>query len=152
MQMTVSRDIAASATTVWATITDIDGAARVLSAVERIERLDDHASFGVGVRWRETRVMFGREHTEELEITDVDPPRSSTARAESSGTSYTSVLRVDPLGERHCRLTMSFDAEPSGVLGRLLAATFGRLFRRATRDALRQDLADIAADVEGTTT
>ena len=149
--MTVSRDIAASATTVWATITDIDGSAEVLTAVERIERLDDRASFGVGVRWRETRVMFGRESTEELEVTEVEPQRRYTVRAEASGTSYTSVLQVEPLGEHHCRLTMSFSGQPSGMLGRLLAATLGRWFRRATRDALRQDLADIAARAEGAT-
>ncbi len=149
MQLTVSRDIAASASSVWRAITDIDGIADVLSGVERIERLDDRASFGVGVRWRETRLMLGRERTEELEVTEVDPERSYTTRAESAGTDYVSVLRVEPLGEHYCRLTMSFVAVASGLLGRVLAATLGRLFLRTTREMLRQDLADVAANVEG---
>ena len=147
--MTVSRDIAASADSVWTTITDVDAFADVLSGVERIERLDDGAAFGVGVRWRETRVVLGRESTEELEVTDVEPQRSYTVRAESAGTSYVSVLRVEALGQHHCRLTMSFTAAASGLLGRVLGATLGRLFLRTTREMLRQDLADIAASAEG---
>ncbi len=148
MQMTVSRDIAASAATVWATITDIDGSAQVLSGVERLERLDDRATFGVGVRWRETRVKLGGESTEELVVTEVEPPRSYTIRAESADTSYVSVLRVEPLGQHHCRLTKSLAAELSGLLGRLLAATVGRLLLRTSRELLRQDLVDIATHAE----
>ena len=31
----------------------------MLSRVQRIERLDDNSSFGVGTCWRETRTMLG---------------------------------------------------------------------------------------------
>jgi carbon monoxide dehydrogenase subunit G len=145
MEMHVDREIAASPARVWAIITDLDRYPTILSGVERVERLDERAGFEVGTRWRETRVMFGREATEEMEVAAIDAGRSYTVTADGGGTNYRSVLRVEPMGERHCRLSMSFAAAPSGTAGRLAAATIGRLFQRATRKMLQRDLDDIAA-------
>jgi carbon monoxide dehydrogenase subunit G len=150
VDIVAQREIAASRDRVWGVITDLDRFAVVLSAVERVERLDDGTGFGVGARWRETRTMFGKQATEDLEVVSIEPEESYTTVAESSDTTYTSVLRIEPADEDRCRLSMSFGATPSGPVGRLLGATLGRAFRGATRKMLQRDLDDIAAEAEST--
>ncbi|MFP4235572.1 MAG: SRPBCC family protein, partial [Nitriliruptoraceae bacterium] len=57
VRIVASREVAAPAERVWEVVTDIEGSAAVLSAVDAIERLDDGVGFGEGTRWRETRTM-----------------------------------------------------------------------------------------------
>jgi carbon monoxide dehydrogenase subunit G len=145
MEIMVSREVAASQGRIWEIVTDLDGSSAVLSAVERVERLDDRPGFAVGTRWRETRTMFGKQATEEMEVTEVDAPHRYTVIAASGSTTYTSTITVESLDSDRCQLSMTFAGRSNGVVGRLLAATLGRLFAGATRRALRRDLDDIAA-------
>jgi carbon monoxide dehydrogenase subunit G len=145
MELTVDRAIDARAERVWSLITDLDRAPEMLSGVQQVERLDGGGEFDVGTRWRETRTMFGREGTEELEVTALDAGRSYTTTAASQGAVYTSVLAVEPLGADRSHLSMTFAAEPAGTVSRLLAATIGRAFQGATRRMLQRDLDDIAS-------
>lgn len=148
MDLIVAREVDAPAQRVWDVITDLDAAPDVLSGVERVERLDGGHGFDVGTRWRETRTMFGKQASEEMAVTAIEPPRRYTVVADSGGTAYTSTFAVAPLGDHRCRLTMGFSAQSTGVVGRVLAATVGRLFLGSTRKALERDLDDIAAAVE----
>lgn len=151
MELTVTRETSASPEEVWDVMTDIEGTPAVLSGVTGVERLDDGEGFGPGLRWRETRVVLGKEATEELEVTAVDPGRSYTVEAESGGTRYRSVLRVTP-SATGATIAMTFGAEQTG--GRIesfLSRTIGRLFQGPTRKALQQDLDDIAAAAEART-
>jgi uncharacterized membrane protein len=149
METRVSRAVAASAQQVWDVVTDIEGSPAVMTAIEHVERLDDRPGFGVGTRWRETRTMFGQQATEEMEVTAVDPPHGYTVVAVNGSTTYTSTITVTPLDTERCELAMSFAGRSSGLAGRVLAATVGRLFAGATRRSLQQDLDDLAAHVEG---
>lgn len=151
MEVTVTRETTASPAAVWAVMTDIEGTTETLSGVTGIERLDGGEGFGPGLRWRETREVFGEEATEELEVTAVDPGRSYTVEADSGGTHYRSVLTVEPAatGATGATITMTFGAEQSGGrIATFLSATVGRLFQGPTRKALQQDLDDIAAAAE----
>lgn len=148
MEVTVARETSASPAAVWAVLTDLDRFPEVLSGVTAVARLDDGAAFEVGTRWRETRELFGREATEELEVTALDAGHRYTVEADDSGTHYHSVLAVEATGDGST-ITMTFTAEQGdGWLNRVLAQTIGRLFLRATRRALRRDLDDIAATAE----
>lgn len=151
MDLTVTKEIDAPAQRVWDIVTDLDASPQVLSGVDRVERLDGGDGFEVGTRWRETRTMFGRQASEEMAVTAVEPPRSYTVEAGSGGTSYRSTIAVMPLDERRCRLTMGFSAQSAGIAGRVLSATVGRLFLGSTRKALQRDLDDIAAAAEART-
>ena len=142
-----SRSINAATERVWDMITDLDGAPQRLSGVDAIERLSG-PEFGVGTRWRETRTMFGREATEEMEVATVTPGRAYTVLAESHGMKYDSEWRVGDGGDETSLLTMTFSGEPQGLGAKLMAATVGRLFRGATKKALMQDLDEIAAAAE----
>ena len=149
-ELTVSQEVAADPESVWAIITDLDGFERTISAIEEIERLDGGDGFGVGTRWRETRKMFGRTATEEMEVTSIDDGRSYVTEADSHGAHYRTIMSVEPSGSDGSRLSTTFGAEPHGLVTKVAAATVGRLFERATRKALEQDLAEIAAAARST--
>ena len=148
MDMTVTHSTPAQPEDVWAVMTDIENSPRFLSCVKQVERLDDGDGFGEGLRWRETRVMMGREATEEMQVTAVDlETRSYVVEATSGSTHYRSTLSVTP-ADAGSVITMTFGAESDSAGQKLLAATLGRLFAGATRKALQQDLVDIAAAAE----
>ena len=147
-ELHLSREVDAPADTVWALMIDVDSWSSIVSGIDAVERLDDGAGFGVGTRWRETRTMFGKEATEDLEVTAMEPGRSYTVEAESRGAHYTSTMGVEPVGPDRSRLVTSFGAEPQGGFSKLMAKTVGKLFEGATRKALEQDLDDLAAAAE----
>ena len=144
----ISQDVAAPAALVWGLITDIEHSPDVISGIDSVQRLDDHAGFVVGTRWRETRTMFGKSASEEMTVTAIEPGRSYTTEAQHGKAHYTSSLRVEPKGEDACVLSMHFEAQVTGLLNKTLGAVVGRIFEGSTRKLMQQDLADIAAAAE----
>lgn len=149
-ELSVSREVSVSPAALWELITDLERSPNVISAVTSVERLDDGAGFGVGTKWKETRLIFGKEATEVLEVTEIDPGRSYTVEAESLGSHYRSVISVEP-APGGSMITVAFGAESTGAVSKVLAGTIGKLFEGGTRKALVQDLDDIAvvAETEG---
>jgi len=146
-ELSVSREVAVSPETLWDLITDLDRSPNVISAVTAVERLDDGTDFGVGTRWQETRLIFGKEATEVLEVTEIDPGRSYTVETDSLDAHYRSVISVEP-APGGSMITIAFDAEPTGTVSKVLAGTIGKLFEGGTRKALVKDLDDIAVVAE----
>ncbi len=148
-ELTATRETSATPAQVWKVITDIEGAADTISGIEKVERLDGGSNFGVGTRWRETRTLFGKTSTEEMEVTEVDPGRSYVTEARSHGAFYRSLLKVEPSDSGGSRLTFVFGAEPEGMVAKIMSATIGRFFEGATRKAIEQDLVDISKAAGG---
>lgn len=144
----VERQIAASPGRVWETVTDLRELPRLLTGVERVEVLTEGA-FGVGTRWRETRRMLGREATEEMTVTESEPPDRYVTVADSHGMHYVAEVALLPAGAHATTLRMTFSARPAsgrplGLLGRLTA----RLGTKAVARSLAKDLGDMARAVE----
>lgn len=148
MNLKASRVVAASPDVVWDIITDLAASKDTIGAIQSIEILTEGQEFGVGTKWRETRTMFGKQATEVMWITHVDPGRSYTARAESHGAIYTTVMAVEARDDASSELSMDFGAESTGTMARIASATIGRLFASATKKAVTRDLDDIAAAAE----
>ena len=55
---------------IWAAITNIKKASETISGIENIEILDKPAIGLVGLKWRETRMLFGKPAIAEKWITD----------------------------------------------------------------------------------
>ncbi|MEX2250968.1 MAG: SRPBCC family protein [Acidimicrobiia bacterium] len=146
-ELSVSREVAVSPETLWELITDLDRSPNVISAVTAIERLDDGTGFGVGTRWQETRMIFGKEATEILEVTEIDPGRSYTVEADNLGANYRSVISVEP-GPAGSVITITFGAEATSTVSKVVAGTIGKLFEGGTRKAMAKDLDDIAVVAE----
>lgn len=131
----------------WAAITDIERAAELIRGIEKIEVLDTPAQGLVGLRWRETRILFGKPASAEKWITEATEPEAYTARAEDNGFVFTTTLR---LAERDgvLTLTSSHLSEPRTLAAKLMSIPMGLLFRGVAKKAILQDLQDIKAEVE----
>jgi carbon monoxide dehydrogenase subunit G len=149
MDVATSVLIHAPRAAVWRRITDIEHAAGTISGIEKIEILERPASGVVGLKWKETRKMFGKTATETMWITDAVEPEFYKTRAESHGAIYVASLE---LAERAggTELTMRFSGEAVKTSAKLMWTLTGWMFRGAMRKACGKDLSDIKAAVEGT--
>lgn len=136
-----------SKATVWAAITDIEHAASMLRGVEKIEIIEKPATGLVGLRWRETRLLFGKPATAEKWITDADNEEFYKTRSESDGFVFLSTTNISEGGDG-VTLTTSHASVPQSFVTRLQAIMMGLLFRGVIRRALLQDLHDIKTHVE----
>ena len=67
----------------------------MIDDIIKVEMLTD-GPVGVGTRWRETRMMFKKEATEEMWVTGFDPPNGYTVEAESHGMHYSTLFSFTP--------------------------------------------------------
>lgn len=132
---------------IWAAITNIENASRTISGIERIEVLEKPANGLVGLRWRETRMLFGKPATAEKRITDAAENEFYRTRAESDGFVFTSTMSISE-GSDGMTLTSSHDSRPQGIVSRVMSIPMGLLFKGVARKALLQDLNDIKSAVE----
>jgi uncharacterized protein YndB with AHSA1/START domain len=131
---------------VWAAITDLDNAAANLSGIEKIEIVEKPADGLVGLRWRETRMYFGKPATVEKWITDAVEGESYKTRAEDSGFVFLTTMRISESGGG-ITLTSSHDSLPQGLVAKLKSTPMF-LFKGVIKKALMQDLNDIKTVVE----
>jgi Polyketide cyclase / dehydrase and lipid transport len=131
---------------VWAAITNIENAADIISGIEDIEVLEKPADGLVGLRWRETRLYFGKPASVEKWITDVAENESYKTRAESDGFVFVTTMRISA-SDGGIMLTSSHDSRPQGIGARLRSAPMF-LFKGVVRKALLRDLNDIKSAVE----
>ncbi len=147
--MTIEVDVTidGSKAAVWTVITDIENAAANISGIEQVLVLEKPESGLVGLRWRETRTLFGKTATEDMWITDAATNEFYATRAESHGCVYISTLNISGNDET-CTLTMRHQTKPQTFAAKLLSLPMGLVFRGALRNAMLQDLKDIKAVVE----
>ena len=132
---------------IWATITNIEKASETLSGIENIEVLEKPANGLVGLRWRETRMLFGKPATVEKWITDAAENEFYKTRAESDGFVFLSTMSISE-SSGGVTLTSSHDSKPQSIGARLMSIPMGLLFKGVAKKALLQDLNDIKAAVE----
>ena len=89
-QVTINGSKAAT----WAAITNIANAAEIISGIEHIEVLEKPANGLVGLKWRETRKLFGKSATAEKWITDAAENEFYKTRAESDGFIFLSTITI----------------------------------------------------------
>ena len=147
MNITVSTLIDAPKEKVWEAISDFTGAEQVISGIKKIEILEKPEKGLVGLKWRETREMFGKEATEVMWITSEEKGVQYKTRAESHGSIYETVMRVEKEGNK-TRLSMDFSAKAQNFFTVIMSATIGLLFKGATKKALQKDLEDVKAHME----
>lgn len=132
---------------IWAAITNIEKASETISGIEKIEILEKPANGLVGLKWRETRMLFGKPATAEKWITDAVENEFYKTRAESHGFVFLSTNRISE-GSGGITLTSSHDSKPQGFVARLQSIPMGLLFKGVAKKALLQDLNDIKSAVE----
>ena len=131
---------------VWAAITNIENAAETISGIETVEVVEKPANGLVGLKWRETRMYFGKPATVEKWITDARENEFYKTRAEDNGFVFLSTMSISE-SSGGITLTSSHDSKPQGIVARLRSTPMF-LFKGVVKKALLQDLNDIKSAVE----
>ena len=132
---------------VFEVFTDFKNAEKRLKGVKAITFLEKDGKPEVGMKWRETRVMFGKEATEEMWITSITKNTGYVVEAESHGTKYRTEYTFT---ERDgvTEVTLEFAGTPV-TFGASLGALLMFMFKGSVKKALRSDMDDLKRVIEG---
>jgi len=132
---------------IWAAITDIENASETISGIQRVEVLEKPANGLVGLKWRETRTLFGKPATAEKWITDAAENEFYKTRAEDGGFVFLTTKSISESGGG-MTLTECHESKPQSIVAKLMSIPMGLFFKGAIKKAVLQDLNDIKAAVE----
>src|SRR5262249_6130746 len=142
VQVTINGSKAA----IWAAITNIENASKIISGILNIEVVEKPANGLVRLKWRETRMLFGKPATVEKWITDAAENEFYKTRAEDGGFVFLSTMSISE-SSGGMTLTSSHDSRPQGIVARLRSTPMF-LFKGVVKKTLLQDLNDIKSAVE----
>jgi hypothetical protein len=142
VQVTINGSKAA----IWAAITNIENASKIISGILNIEVLEKPANGLVGLKWRETRMLFGKPATVEKWITDAAENEFYKTRAVDNGFVFLSTMSISE-SSGGISLTSSHETKPQGIAARFVSIPMF-LFKGVAKKALLQDLNDIKSAVE----
>jgi len=131
---TVTKTIAAPIDRVFETIADVENFKRAIPHIIRIEFLSERR-IGVGTRFRETRLMKGKEADTELEVTEYVANERIRMVTDSHGTIWDSVFVVTEVPEG-TELTLTMEAKPHQLIAKLM----NPLVMPAVTSAVEDDL------------
>ena len=140
--VTVTRRIDAPVDVVFRTVAHVEQFSQAVPHIVRVEFLSEVKS-GVGARFRETRMMMGREASTELEVTEYVENERVRIASEAGGALWDTVFTVAPDGEG-TELKMVMDATPR-TMG---ARTTLPLVIGAVQKAVEQDMDSVKAFCE----
>src|ERR1044071_5473872 len=103
--------------------------------------LEKPANGLVGLRWRETRMLFGKPAAVEKWITDAAENEFYKTRAEDNGFAFLSTMSISE-SSGGMTLTSSHETQPQGIVARLKSIPMV-LFKGVVKKAILQDLNDI---------
>lgn len=146
MKITDSITINTPVEKVFETFTSLDKATERVEGITNIEILDGPAIMQVGTKWRETRVMFGKEATEVMWVTELTLNQSYTVEASSHGAKYITTYTFTSNGDS-TDVQFSFEGTPLNTSARIMSIV-SKLFIGATKKALRKDLEDLKRAAE----
>ena len=132
---------------IWAAITNIENASKIISGILNIEILEKPANGLVGLKWRETRMLFGKPATVEKWITDAAENDFYKTRAEDVGFVFLTTKSISE-SSGGMTLTESHESKPQGFVATLMSIPMALFFKGVIRKALLQDLNDIKSAVE----
>lgn len=135
-----------SKASIWAVITNFDGAAAIISGIERVEIVARPTTGLVGLWWKETRMLFGKPATVEKQITEAMENAYYTTRAEDSGFVFITTNRISG-SDGSVTLTGIHETRPQGFAAKLKALPMV-FFKGVIKKAILQDLNDIKKAVE----
>jgi carbon monoxide dehydrogenase subunit G len=141
--------VQAPAEKVWEVLTDIEHADQTLSGVERVELITE-GPYRVGTQWRETRRVFGKSQTEQMEVTVAEAPKRTIIESDSGGVHYVVEFTLTPASADATRLAMGFSSVQGQLnpLKKVLWRLVGGLAAKASEKMMARDLEDIAARAE----
>jgi hypothetical protein len=145
----MSKHIDAPVETVFRVFSDLPNAAGRCQGIKKLEMLTP-GPVGAGSRFRETRVVFGREATEEMYVSEFQPPHRYDVRCESCGAAYHTMFAFRPDGSG-TMVDMTFDIQAISFFAKLMKPLSG-LMMGPMKKCMEQDLTDLKKFAEANAT
>jgi hypothetical protein len=148
MQVTMSTRVNAPPDRTFAVFSDLRGAPGRVSGIKKIEVITE-GPVGKGTKFRETRIMMGREATENMEVSEFEPGRSYAIACESCGVRWNCrfAFAADDGGTR---VDVEMASKPVSLMGRLMSP-LGALMAGTMKKCLNTDMDELrkAAEAPG---
>lgn len=157
MKCNVQIPVNAAKEAVWKVISDIDNAVDTIDSITKIDILERPTQEGslVGLKWTETRVMFGKETTETMWVTEAKLHEYYQTRTESCGAVYISRMYIAEkehedvdTGKNVSYVGMSFDGESQTFCSKVMMVLMGWMVVGETKKAILADLKNIKDKAE----
>ncbi|NQU49100.1 MAG: SRPBCC family protein [Planctomycetes bacterium] len=132
---------------IWKVVTDKENVSKVITGIEKVEILERPESGLVGLKWRETRKIFGKEATEDMWVTEVVENELLKFRAESHGSIFQSTIHIAEQNGA-CSLTMTHESEPQSLMAKLISIPMSLAFKGMMKKVMLKDLNDIKQAIE----
>ena len=113
-----TRLISAPIERVFEAISGPEGFSKAVPHIKAIEFLSDQKA-GTGTRFRETRIMNGREATVELEIAEFVENEKVRMVSDAGGTVWDSIFTLSEKGEQ-VEMRMAMKAKPHKLMARIV--------------------------------
>src|SRR5262245_30812538 len=134
-----------SKSAIWAAITDIENASEIMSGIEKIEIVEKPVNGLVGLKWKETRILFGKPATVEKWITDAAENEFYKTKAGGCWLGFVTPIRISKGKCRGLTFTNSHYSNPQTIGAKIKTDPMGLFFKGVIRKAALQDLNDIKA-------
>jgi uncharacterized protein YndB with AHSA1/START domain len=128
---------------VWEVLVAIEQYPERVGSYESVEFLGE-AHEGVGARWRQTRTVFGRSHSQEMEVTRWEAPRELVLVATESGGRYEMRYDLEAV-DGGTDVVLTFSVAATNPIAWVFVQTIGGRMLRSTGAAMAADLAELAA-------
>ncbi|MCA9450099.1 MAG: SRPBCC family protein [Candidatus Omnitrophica bacterium] len=147
MEVIAEKRIEAPKEKVFAVFTDLRNCDQHIPGIIKAEVLTD-GDIGVGTRWKETREMMGKEHTEEMEISEFVPNDFYRVTASGCGCAYLTEFHFkEENGETLA--TMNFSAKPLTVLAKITSPLMGIMMKGSLKKMMDEDMQALKKVCEG---
>jgi uncharacterized protein YndB with AHSA1/START domain len=140
--VTLTRTIHAPVETVFAVVSDIRNFSEAVDNIKRVEFLTEQRS-GVGTRFREVRMMGGKEAATVLEVREYKPHEKVRLLSETQGTVWDSLFTTGP-EDGKTLLTLEMTAHARNLPARVM----NRLIMGIVRKAIEKDMDAVKAYCE----
>ncbi len=147
MKVSAQIDIRAPREAVWSAITNIGDAATMITSISSIEVLEKPSQGVVGLKWKETRKVFGTDATETMWITDAEDNEYYRTRAESHGCVYVSQMSLSDV-DGGTQLTFSFSGKATSIVSKIMSFCMSWFLVKSMKKELDKDLLDIKQYME----
>ena len=147
--ISIKQEFKGSIEKMWSTLIDLDRYPSRVRSYETIEWLTSEKS-GVGAKWKQTRRVYGKSHTQTIEVVEWREPTSFAMTAPEAGATY---LTRYSLGESKdgetTDVSASFEVQPNNLFSKAFVKLIGKKLLGSTRETLQNDLSDLANAEEG---
>ena len=146
-QLKINMTVEGSPEQVFRVFSDFEHAAEAVTGITKIELLTD-GPVDVGTRFRESRVMFKKEATEEMHVTVFDPNKSYTITCDSCGCIYTSTFQFSPAGTA-TDVEVLIEGKAISLFAKIMSPLTSLMFGPMMRKCVVKDMEDLKGLIEG---